>query len=54
MAKFAVNIQVVKTFKEPLTIYAANANEAKAKAEELVAKWDGIDEVQAFHAEETP
>ena len=54
MAKFAVRVQVVKTLKDPMIIYAANEDAAKAKAEEIVGKWADIEEVQAFHAEETP
>lgn len=54
MPKFAVHVQVVKTFKKPFEIWAANEDEAKKKAEAVVLKWDGIDEAQAFHAEPTP
>lgn len=52
MPKYAVKIQVVKTLKDPMTIEAANEDEAKAIAERKVSRWDGIDEVQAFEAEE--
>lgn len=52
MPKYAVMVQVVKTLKEPLSVYAADEDMAKAKAEKIVSTWEGIDEVQAFSAEE--
>lgn len=54
MPKYSVMVQVVKTLKEPLTIKADNEVAAKLRAEAIVGKWDGIDEVQAYLAKEIP
>lgn len=52
MKNYSVSVQVVKTLKDPLKIWADDEEGARIKAEAIVLAWEGIDEAQAYDVQE--
>ena len=48
--KYAVKVAI--TYHKELSIYAANAQEAAGKAEDIVMKWNNVEDVEVLEIEE--
>ncbi len=50
--KYVVQVEITSRRTKEITVYAASADEACQKAEEIVMKWDGVDDAEAIGADE--